>query len=194
MALINPIEKPVMEPTLPWEKEAVMTPSIIDLPNGALRMYYSAGETYEPDAIGIAHSYDGGLTWVKHGDPIFKPDRTSGKIGVWFDSHKVTSPHVIQHDDYFYMFYAGFRNTDYSSVGLVRSKDGLTNWERHIDNPIVDVVKEAWNCDAVYKPFAGWSEVNQEWLLWYNGRCGTLERIGVSILEAKSFGRFVKRD
>jgi len=183
-----------MEPTLLWEKEAVMTPSIIDLPNGALRMYYSAGETYEPDAIGIAHSYDGGLTWVKHGDPIFKPDRTSGKIGVWFDSHKVTSPHVIQHDDYFYMFYAGFRNTDYSSVGLVRSKDGLTNWERHIDNPIVDVVQEAWNCDAVYKPFAGWSEVNQEWLLWYNGRCGGLERIGVSILKAKSFGRFVKRD
>ena len=182
-----------MEPTLLWEKGAVMTPSVIDLPNGALRMYYAAGETYEPDAIGIAHSYDGGLTWVKHGDPIFKPDRTSGKIGVWFDSHKVTSPHVIWHDGYFYMFYAGFRNTDYSSVGLVRSKDGLTNWERHIDNPIVDAVKEAWNCDSVYKPFAGWSEENQEWLLWYNGRCGSLERIGVSILKAKSFGRFVKR-
>jgi predicted GH43/DUF377 family glycosyl hydrolase len=171
-----------------------MTPSIIDLPNGALRMYYAAGETYEPDAIGVAHSYDGGITWVKHGNPVFLPDRTSGVIGEWFDSHKVTSPHVLVIDGWYYMFYAAFRNTDYSSIGLARSKDGLTNWERHTGNPIVDRVKDAWNCDAVYKPFAGWSEERQEWMVWYNGRCGGLERIGLSVLKGSSFGEFVARD
>jgi beta-1,2-mannobiose phosphorylase / 1,2-beta-oligomannan phosphorylase len=172
-----------------------MTPTIVDLPNDVLRMYYAGGEQYEPDAIGIAHSYDGGLTWVKHGDPIFKPDRQSGPIGVWFDSHKVTSPHVVYRPDdgYYYLFYAAFRNTDYSSVGLARSKDGITGWERYVDNPIVDIVQGAWNCDAVYKPFAGWSEEKGEWLVWYNGRCGGLERIGVSILKGKAFGRFVMR-
>src|SRR5271163_4309273 len=123
---------------LPWERyDAVMTPCVIELPNDVLRMYYSAGEAYEPDAIGVAHSYDGGLTWVKHGDPIFEPDRISGEVGAWWDSYKVTSPHVIRGDDgYFYMFYAGFRNIDYSSIGVARSRDGLTHWERHVGNPI----------------------------------------------------------
>jgi hypothetical protein len=194
------IAEPVLLPTLPWEQStdsyasglyAVMTPTIVDLPNDVLRMYYAAGESYEPDAIGVAHSYDGGL---KHGDPIFKPDRNSGEVGVWWDSHKVTSPHVIRgEDDYFYMFYAGFRNIDYSSVGVARSRNGLTDWEQHIGNPIVDIREGAWNCNAVYKPFVGWSEAQQEWLLWYNGRCGGLERIGLSTLKAKSFGEFVKR-
>lgn len=183
-----------MVPTLPWELSAVMTPTIVELPNDVLRMYYSAGETYEPDAIGVAHSYDGGMTWAKHGNPIFVPDKSSGKVGVWWDSYKVTSPHVIHGDDgYFYMFYAGFRNVDYSSIGVARSKDGLTNWEKHTGNPIVDIVEGAWNCDAVYKPFVGWSEASHEWLLWYNGRCGVLERIGVSMLKATSFGLFMPR-
>ena len=54
-----------------------MTPCVIELENDVLRMYYSGGESYEPDAIGVAHSYDGGVTWVKHGDPIFYPDPLS---------------------------------------------------------------------------------------------------------------------
>src|SRR5438874_6669030 len=67
-----------MSATLPWERyDAVMTPCVIELENDVLRMYYSGGESYEPDAIGVAHSYDGGVTWVKHGDPIFYPDPLS---------------------------------------------------------------------------------------------------------------------
>lgn len=67
-----------MSATLPWERyDAVMTPCVIELENDALRMYYSGGESYEPDAIGVAHSYDGGVTWVKHGDPVFYPDPLS---------------------------------------------------------------------------------------------------------------------
>ena len=171
-----------------------MTPTIVDLPGGALRMYYAGGETYEPDSIGVAHSYDGGHTWVKSGNPILTPDQASGKVGEWWDSYKVTSPHVIVGDDgYYYMFYAGFRNVDYSSIGVVRSKNGLTSWERLTNNPIIDIIPGTWKCDAAYKPFVGWSEDQQEWLLWYNGRCNRDERIGVSILKSRTFGKFVKR-
>jgi predicted GH43/DUF377 family glycosyl hydrolase len=98
---------PIMNATLPWERyDAVMTPCVIELGNGALRMYYSAGDAYEPDAIGVAHSYDGGYTWVKHGDPVLYPDPTSAH-----DNHKVTSPHVVFHDGWYYLFYCGFRGT-----------------------------------------------------------------------------------
>lgn len=94
-----------MTADLPWERyDAVMTPCVVELPNDVLRMYYSAGEWYEPDAIGVAHSYDGGMTWVKHGNPVFYPDPTSGH-----DNYKVTSPHVLFHEGWYYLFYCGFR-------------------------------------------------------------------------------------
>src|SRR5271170_6349453 len=96
---------PVMIADLPWERyDAVMTPCVVELPNDVLRMYYSAGEWYEPDAIGVAHSYDGGMTWVKHGNPVFYPDPSSGH-----DNYKVTSPHVLVHEGWYYLFYCGFR-------------------------------------------------------------------------------------
>jgi hypothetical protein len=44
----------------------------------------------------------------------------------------------------------------------------------------------------VYKPFVLFDPANDQWLLWYNGRCGLLERIGVSSLKG-DFGQFVKR-
>jgi beta-1,2-mannobiose phosphorylase / 1,2-beta-oligomannan phosphorylase len=94
-----------MVPDLPWERsDAVMTPCVIILPNDVLRMYYSAGEWFGPDVIGVAHSYDGGMTWVKHAEPVFYPDPTS----QW-DNLKVNSPHVLYHDGYYYLFYCGFR-------------------------------------------------------------------------------------
>ena len=190
-----------MNATLPWERyDAVMTPCVIELPNDVLRMYYSAGESYEPDAIGVAHSYDGGHTWVKHGNPIFYPDPTSTH-----DNYKVTSPHVIFHESWYYLFYCGFRgipirvsvtvDVDHATVNLARSRDGISNWEKSTANPVVapEPAEGSWNCDAVYKPFVAYDEKNQQWLLWYNGRCGGLERIGVSRLQGKNFGSFEQR-
>jgi len=83
-----------------------MTPCIIELANDVLRMYYSGGDSYEPDAIGVAHSYDGGVTWVKHGDPVFFPDPYSP-----YDSYKVDSPHVVFHDGWYYLFYCGLKGS-----------------------------------------------------------------------------------
>jgi len=82
---------------------------------------------------------------------------------------------------------------DHATVNLARSRDGLTNWEASVENPILrPELESSWNCDAVHKPFVLYDEANERWLLWYNGRCGDLERIGVATLNG-DFGRFVKR-
>ena len=83
---------------------------------------------------------------------------------------------------------------DHATVNLARSKNGLTDWEANVENPIVapEPAEDSWNCDAVYKPFVLYDDVNKQWLLWYNGRCGGLERIGMSSSKG-SFGKFVKR-
>ena len=67
--------------------------------------------------------------------------------------------------------------------GLACSRDGITNWQRHPANPIVRPDTNEWDHDACYKPAALFD--GQCWLLWYNGRHGHLEQIGVALHEGE---------
>ena len=78
------------------------------------------------------------------------------------------------------MFYIGFKNIDYAQIGMARSKDGITNWERYAQNPIIKP-GPAWDSSAVYKPYA--IEDGDRWLLYYNGRRNSMEQIGIAIHE-----------
>jgi len=175
-------KEPVLTADSPWEKNiAVMCPHVIwDEPAKVYRMWYSGGEQYEPNAIGYATSPDG-LKWTKHPDnPIFIAD----KNGPW-EQHKVTACQVIREGDWHLMFYIGFADEHTAQIGLARSRDGITGWERHPQNPIIRarVNNEAWDYDACYKPYALFHE--GRWLLWYNGRKGGVEQIGVATHEGR---------
>jgi len=169
--------EPVLSPEEPWEKVAVMCPHVLwDEDSRRYRMWYSAGEQYEPNAIGYATSPDG-LHWVKHkGNPVFAADPAR----EW-EQHKVTACQVIPAGDWHLMFYIGFRNEHQAQIGLARSRDGITDWQRHPANPIIFPVKDAWDGDACYKPFAIFDEKNDRWMLWYNGRNGGVEQIGLAV-------------
>ncbi len=175
-------DKPVIASEQPWEKVAVMCPHVIwDEAARQFRMWYSGGEQYEPDAIGYATSPDG-LTWTKHAaNPVFRPDPAC----AW-EKHKVTACQVIKQGDWHLIFYIGFRDTDHAQIGLARSRDGITNWQRHPANPIIRPGQNQWDHDACYKPCAVFD--GQQWLLWYNGRHGGLEQIGVVFHEGEELG------
>jgi predicted GH43/DUF377 family glycosyl hydrolase len=174
-------DKPVLWPDQPWEKVALMCPHVIwDEGGKQFRMWYSGGEQYEPDAIGYATSPDG-LHWAKRQDnPIFKSDPSR----EW-ERHKVTACQVVRHDGWFYMFYIGFRDVDHAQIGLARSKDGITDWQRLPSNPIISPGKAAWDADACYKPYAIFDPKSARWMLWYNGRRGGVEQIGLAIHEGQ---------
>jgi len=175
-------DKPVLSPDQPWEKVAVMCPHVLwDDEASVYRMWYSGGEQYEPDAIGYALSTDG-KTWKRGGlEPIFRADPEN----PW-ESHKVTACQVVRHGDWHYMFYIGFRDIDHGQIGLARSKDGVTQWQRHPANPIIRPSADGWDRDAVYKPFAIFD--GQRWLLWYNGRRGGVEQIGLALHDGEDLG------
>jgi len=175
-------EKPVLSPQQPWEKVAVMCPHVIwDKDPRLFRMWYSAGEQYEPDGIGYATSPDG-LTWTKRADnPVFKADANN----AW-EQHKVTGCQVIKQGDWHWMFYIGFRDVDHAQIGIARSKDGITRWQRHPANPIVRPGMDQWDHDACYKPYAVFD--GRKWLLWYNGRHGGSEQIGLVLHEGEDLG------
>jgi predicted GH43/DUF377 family glycosyl hydrolase len=175
-------DKPVMSPEKPWEKICVMCPHVIwDEQTHVYKMWYSAGERNEPNAIGYATSQDG-ITWTKcDANPVFVPDKKNS-----WEQHKVTACQVEKRGDWYVMFYIGFKDEGTAQIGIARSKDGITSWERHPANPIIFPGKDKWDHNACYKPYAIFD--GQKWLLWYNGRRGGLEQIGVVLHEGEDLG------
>jgi predicted GH43/DUF377 family glycosyl hydrolase len=173
--------RPVLSAEVPWEKGAVMCPHVLyDTRAGLYRMWYSGGGQYEPDAIGHATSRDG-LNWVKHqGNPVFRPDPA-----LAWEKDRVTACQVLRRGGGYLMFYIGFRDRDHAQIGLARSADGVTGWGRHPANPIIRP-GAGWDGDAVYKPYAILD--GGRWLLWYNGRRGGVEQIGLATHEGEDPG------
>ena len=80
----------------------------------------------------------------------------------------------------------GFSDKDHARIGLARSRDGRRGWERHPANPIISPGEGRWDGDAVYKPYAILD--GGRWLLWYNGRRGGVEGIGLAVHEGEDLG------
>jgi predicted GH43/DUF377 family glycosyl hydrolase len=175
-------KKPVLSPEKRWEKVALMCPHVLwDDKARLYRMWYSGGEQYEPNAIGHATSPDG-LRWTRHADnPVFRPDKKS----PW-EKDRVTGCQVLHQGGWYVMFYIGFRDEAHAQIGIARSRDGITGWQRHPANPIIRPGPARWDHDAVYKPFV--LPDGQRWLLWYNGRKGGVEQIGLAIHEGLDLG------
>lgn len=171
-------DEPVLRAELPWEKQAVMCPSVIwDEGTKLFRMWYSGGEQYEPTAIGYAESEDGRVWRKSPLNPIFQADPAS----EW-EQHKAAGCQVLFHGGWYWMFYIGYHNEDYAQVGVARSRDGVTGWDRSKLNPILAPDENAWDGEACYKPFV--LNMGDRWMLWYNGRRGHKEQIGGAVLDA----------
>ncbi len=167
-------ELPIMIPEYPYEGESVMNPCVL-YEDGIYKMWYAAGETYEPNVLAYAESSDG-INWKKSLiNPIFVADKTN-----LYEQDRVGGCQVIKTDDMGYlMFYIGYENIDKAQICIARSENGITNWERFDGNPIVSPDEGMWDADACYKPSFLWNEKKKQWMLWYNGRSGTNEFVGL---------------
>ena len=175
-------ETPVLCPEEEWEKKSLMCPDVMwDNDSQMYKMWYSGGEQHEPNAIGYATSRDG-INWAKHcSNPVFAAD-----TGTTWEQHKTTACHVTKYGDFYYMFYVGFRNENYAQIGIARSKDGINNWQRHPQNPVIAPSPGQWDADACYKPYTILD--GEKWTLWYNGRNGQFEQIGVAFHVGSDLG------
>ncbi len=169
---------PVMIPERSWEDASVMCPCVI-YENGTYRMYYSAGETYEPNVIAYAESKDG-IHWKK--DPV-NPILIRNRWKV-YEQERVGACQVIRVEGLGYlMFYIGYKDINTACICCALSKDGKTQWRRCKGNPLVSPTEVAWDGDACYRPTAIYDEEKGGWHLWYNGRKGAPEYIGEAFME-----------
>ena len=162
---------PVLVPEADFEKESVMNPFVM-VEDGKFRMWYAAGETYEPNTICYAKS-DDGIRWEKYpGNPIFScnPDKE-------YEQERIGACDVLKEDGGYLMFYIGYRDIDTACICAARSPDGITGWTRVPENPLVTPTPGAWDADACYKP-AVVRSADGTCRLWYNGRRGGEEYIG----------------
>ena len=180
-------DDPVLEPDGGWEMQALMCPCVLyDEQAQRYRMWYSGGCNHEPDAIGYAESPDG-LRWTRQvGHPVLtkKPDSS-------WDRHKVVACHVLKLDGWYYMFYVGHFHEERAYVGLARSRDGMSGWQYHPDNPLIAPDEGAWDSVSIYKPYV--LRTGDRWMMWYNGAMydepiWVFEQIGVACLDAPDFG------
>lgn len=167
------LKEPVMFPEYPWEKESVMNPCVL-YENGVYRMWYSGGETCEPNANAYAESTDG-INWKKfRANPIFAEEK-----GNYYEQDRIGGCQVIKTEDMGYlMFYIGYEDISTARICVARSENGISQWQRSALNPLVEPTAGAWDGDACYKPTVVWNEKENKWMLWYNGRLGNDEFIG----------------
>ncbi len=167
--------EPIMIPEYPYEKESVMNPCVM-LEDGIYKMWYAAGETYEPNVLCYAQSSDGIHFEKSRLNPIFiKGDKE-------FEQNRVGGCQVIKTDDLGYlMFYIGYRDIDTACICAAKSENGITGWKRCINNPLVTPTKEMWDGEACYKPSIVRDEKTGQFMLWYNGRHLHNEYIGLAL-------------
>lgn len=174
------LREPVLISERAWEGLSVMNPCVL-YENGLYRMWYAAGETYEPNVLAYAESTDG-IHWVKSRiNPIFVADKEN-----LYEQDRIGGCQVIPTEDMGYvMFYIGYETIHKAQICMARSDNGVTQWVKSPLNPIVTPTPGEWDADACYKPSALWDEETGRWQLWYNGRKEHDEYIGTAFKEGR---------
>ena len=169
--------EPIIMPTESYEKGAVMNPCVLwDEVDAIFKMWYSAGEKFEPDVLCLATSQDG-INWKKYEhNPVFMHGVDK------YDQCKVGGCDVVKFNGKYIQFYIGYENVDNARICMAESDDGI-HWKRNKYNPILAATKSAWDSDAVYKPSVCFHETENKVFLWYNGRKGHDEYIGLATKE-----------
>lgn len=168
-------KNPVLIPSTKQEGKSVMNPCVIyNEQKGCFQMWYAAGDNYEPNSLFYAESKDG-TNWIKRGEAILSkyPEHKWEKAKVGGCDVKLNS------DGTYIMFYIGYQNEDVARICYATSQDGII-WERSDNNLILSPTRKGWDSNAIYKP--SYLEFNNKAFLWYNGRKGRLERIGLATM------------
>ena len=177
--------EPVLISEYPYEGASVMNPCVL-YEDGIYKMWYAAGETFEPNVIAYAESTDG-INWKKS---KINPILAKSKLNK-YEKNRIGVCQVLNVPELGYlMFYIGYKDINTACICAALSQNGKTEWRRCVKNPLITPSKFSWDADSCYKPSALYDEKMGGWRIWYNGRRGNREYIG----EAFMPGTFTKDD
>ncbi len=172
------LHNPIFGPgTDPWEAGGVMACYVMPV-TGGYKIWYSGFTTSAIDGnvyIGYATSADG-ISWQRNtiNNPVLEP----GVTGLW-DGKWVWYPQILLIDNVYYMYYAG-TNIGYwgtIEVGLATSTDGITQWTKHSQNPVLSPSTGMWDGQKVEASSV--KLIGDSLWMWYSGN-GSFLQMGLA--------------
>ncbi|KAK9935115.1 hypothetical protein M0R45_022229 [Rubus argutus] len=150
-----------------WDSLFIAKPQVVMHGGDDLRMYYHSFDAENGHfGVGIARSRDG-IRWVKLGKIM------GGGAKGSFDELGVKNACVVRNrkDGNYLMAYEGVSADGMRSIGLAMSPDGLKEWMRVQDGPVLSPSEEdGWDNKGVGSPSLVPMEGNaDEWRLYYVG-------------------------
>lgn len=169
---------PVLVPEYSFEGENVMNPCVAwDSDKNCFRMWYAAGDNYEPDVICYAESQDG-VAWSKREQPVLCADHNKKyqkcKVGACDVIPSIRGGYI--------MAYIAYQNVNVARICVAYSTNGISEWQEYDNVPVIAPGNRQWDCHAVYKPTLCLDLENERTVMWYNGRKQHSERIGIALL------------
>lgn len=162
-----------------WDSLFISSPQVVFHGTGDLRMYYHSFDAYNGHfAIGIARSRDG-MRWLKLGKIL------GAGLGGSFDERGTVNARVLRNkkDGSYLMVYEGVSEHGKRSIGMAVSSDGLKDWRRVQDSPVLEHSEEGgWDCEGVGYPCLVEmdGEDSEERRLYYRG-IGRGGRTGIGL-------------
>uniref|UniRef100_A0ACD6A159 Uncharacterized protein n=1 Tax=Avena sativa TaxID=4498 RepID=A0ACD6A159_AVESA len=176
-----------------WEKRCAAAPKVVMHADGDLRMYYhSFDEMSQRHAIAVARSKDG-VRWKRVGKVL-----EGGGPGS-FDEAGVRQGHVVRDRaaGRYVMVYEGLDRNGRVSIGMAVSEDGLKEWRRCSELPVLHPSEkdDEWDAAGVGSPCLVQMDGPYDWRLYYMGVGKDGEAaIGMAYSEGQGLPRFEKCD
>jgi predicted GH43/DUF377 family glycosyl hydrolase len=154
-----------------WDDEHVKDPKIARGALGVLYMYFSGSDNNSSGLykIGLARSYDGGVTWTKYAsNPVLSPEASGWETT---EGASLSFPAVLYDEDEvdankrWKMWYGGGK-FGAGGIGYAYSSDGVS-WTKYASNPVLEPTGTDWEQHLIYP--GAIAKLGDTYYLFYNG-------------------------
>ena len=173
-------------PSENYERMSVMNPYIFYF-NKNYYLFYSAGDTYEPDYICMALIDN--ICNQKIEKYIFNPVFKKGN--KFYNLHKVAFGDIICLDDFVILFYIGYYNIHRAYINIAFCKKNTFPFFKDVDelNPLIG--PKFYEFSSVYKPCI--FKDNDKLIIYFNRRIKRHETICYSVIEVNKIIKVLRK-
>ncbi|GAC1408229.1 MAG: glycoside hydrolase family 130 protein [Candidatus Velthaea sp.] len=154
-----------------FESAGVFNPTAVRTAKSTV-LIYRAQDKAGTSRLGYAESTDG-LTFVRRGTPVLKPEAAYELQGG------VEDPRIVQIDGTYYMTYTGYNSIENTAQLCMAASRDLIAWERQ--GVLLPAYRGTWNEVWTKSGAIVPKKINGRWWMYYLGTRGTTDQMGLAV-------------